>query len=284
MRRPANPRTLKRSMLAAMGVLAIASAAIQPAASHTGKPADAGMRTTPATVIPQRGRPPSIPPAQPRSVATTVARAYARYLENQLSAQRLPALAPQALAIARQGDPLPAPLHVTQVQLASVGGSASSWTAHYAIRDMRGRQTTSARLVLCATGGQWQVSELIPPDPDTLIAPNPPAAPPTGPAAVRRAALGFTQSYLSYTYGHTAARQLRDLTPELQAAIAADPPQVPAATRALDPRIASVALKRDGARWMAAANVTDGQSTYQVTSVLARIRGDWLAIALSSAG
>ena len=284
MRRPANPRTLKRSMLAAACVLAIASAAIQPAASHTGKPADAATRTTPATVTPQPRRPPSIPPAQPRAVATTVARAYARYLENRLSAQRLPALAPQAMAIARQGGPLPAPLHVTQVQLTSVSGSASSWTAHFAIRDIRGRQTTSARLVLCATGGQWQVSELIPTDPDTLIAPNPPAAPPTGPAAVRRAALGFTQSYLSYTYGRTAVRQLLDLTPELQAAITANPPQVPAATRALDPRIASVALTRDGARWMAAANVTDGQSTYQVTSVLARSRGDWLAIALGSAG
>jgi len=284
MRRPPNPRTLKRSMLAAACVLAIASATIQPAASHTGKPADAATRAVASTTLPRPRRPPSIPPAQPRAVATTVARAYARYLENQLSAQRLPALAPQAMAIARQGGPLPAPLHVTQVQLTSVSGSASSWTAHFAIRDIRGRQTTSARLVLCATGGQWQVTELIPPDPDTLIAPDPPALSPTGAAAARRAALGFTQSYLAYTYGRAAARQLRNLTPELQAAIAANPPQVPAATRALDPRIASVALTRDGARWLAAANVTDGQNTYQVTSVLAHIRGGWLAIALSSAG
>ncbi len=149
---------------------------------------------------------------------------------------------------------------------------------------MRGRQTTSAQLVVSATAGQWHVTELTPPDPDTLIAPNSPAAPPTGPAAARRAALGFTQSYLAYTYSHAAARQLRDLTPALQAAIAANPPQVPAATQALYTRIASVALTRDGARWMAAANVTDGQSTYQVTSVLARIRGDWLAVALRSAG
>jgi hypothetical protein len=124
----------------------------------------------------------------------------------------------------------------------------------------------------------------IPTDPDTLIAPNPPAAPPTGPAAARPAALGFTQSYLAYTYGHVAARQLRDLTPALQAAIAANPPVVPPAIRALHPRISSVALTRDRARWMAAANVTDGQSTYQVTSVLARIRGDWLAVGLKSAG
>jgi len=188
------------------------------------------------------------------------------------------------MALARQSGPLPAPLHVTQVKLTSVSGAASNWTAHFAISDTHGRQTTSAQLVLSATGDQWQVTELIPPDPDTLIAPNPPAGPPTGPAAARRAALGFTQSYLAYTYGHAAARQLRDLTPALQAAIAAHPPQVPAATETLHPRIASVALTRDGARWMANADVTDGQHTYQVTSVLARIRSDWLAIALRSAG
>jgi hypothetical protein len=284
MRRRFNPRTLKRSLLAAACVLAIASATIKPAATHTAKPADAGTHTTPATIIPQPRRPPSIPPAQPRAVATTVARAYASYLDHQPPAQPLPALTPRAMAIARQSGPLPAPLHVTQVQVTSVTGARRNWTAHFAIRDAHGRQTTSAQLALSATRGRWQVSELIPPDPDTLIAPNPPAAPPTGPAAARRAALGFTQSYLAYTYGHAAARQLRDLTPALQAAIAANPPQVPATTQALHPRIASVALTRDGARWLADANVTDGQNTYQVTSVLARIRSDWLANALRSAG
>ena len=284
MRSRPNPRMLKRSLLAAACVLAIASAAIQPAATHTANPADARTRTTPATIIAQRGRQRSLRRAQPRAVATTVARVYARHLDNQLSAQPLPGLTPQAMAIARQSGPLPAPLHVTQVQLTSVTGAAGNWTADFAIRDTHGRQTASGQLVLSATGDQWQVTELIPPDPDTLIAPNPPAGPPTGPAAARRAALGFTQSYLAYTYGHAAARQLGDLTPELQAAIAAHPPQVPAATQALHPRIASVALTRDGARWLANANVTDGQNTYQVTSILARIRSDWLAIALRSAG
>ena len=170
------------------------------------------------------------------------------------------------------------------MRLTSLTGGGDSWTAHFAISDTRGRQTTTAQLVLSATDGPWKVRELIPPDPDTLTTPNPPALPPTGPAAARRAALAFTHSYLDYTYDHPAAGQLHDLTPALRAAITANPPQVPAAIRALHPRIASLALTRDGARWLADANVTDGQDTYQVTSLLGRVHGEWLIVALRPAG
>ena len=241
--------------------------------------------TVPATVIAEPTRSPrSAPSAQPRAVAATVARAYARYLDSQLPAQRLPALTPQALATARNSGPLPARLHVTQVRLTSLTGGGDSWTAHFAIRDTHGRQTTTAQLVLSATDGPWKLAELIPPDPDMLTTPTPPALPPTGPAAARRAALTFTPSYLDYTYDHPAAGQLHDLTPALRAAIAANPPQAPADIRALHPRIASLALTRDGARWLADANVTDGQDTYQVTSILARVRGEWLIVALRPTG
>jgi hypothetical protein len=279
-RRP-SARALKRSLLAAVCVLAIASATIQP--THTTKHADAAVRTVPATIFPQPGAPRSIPPAQPRDVATTVARAYARYLAGQLPAQQLPALTPQALASARHSGPLPARLHVTRLPLTSVTGAAGSWTAHFTIIDARGRQTATSQLLLSATGGQWKVIELVPPDPDTLITPNPPALPTADPAAARRAALGFTQSYLDYTYGHAAARQLRDPTPEPRAAITSNPPSVPATIRALHPRIASLALRLHRARWLVNANVTDGQDTYQVISLARRIHGEWLVIALNSA-
>ena len=279
-RRP-SARALKRSLLAAVCVLAIASATIQP--THTTKHADAAARTVPATIFPQPGPPGSIPRAQPRAVATTVARAYARYLAGQLPAQQLPALTPQTLANARHSGPLPTRRHVTRLRLTSVTGAAGSWTAHLTIIDTRGRQTATAQLVLSATGGQWKVIELVPPDPDTLITPNPPALPPAGPAA-RRAALGFTQSYLDYTYGHAAATQLRDLTPELRAAITSYPLSVPATIRALHPRIASLALTFHRPGWLVNANVTDGQDTYQIISLARRIHGEWLVIALNSAG
>jgi hypothetical protein len=227
-------------------LLAIASAAMRPAGTHTATNVGAAARTIPTNVTPQPGRPDSIPrtapDAQPRTVATAVARAYARYLANQLPAQQLPALTPRALATAHSSGPLPVRLHVTQVRLTSLTAAGKSWTAHFNIIDTRGRQPTTAQLVLSATGGPWQVAELIPPDPDTLLTPPQPAAPLSGPAAARRAALAFTTSYLNYTYGHAAASQLHVLTPELRAAITANPPRVPATMHALHPGIATLAL------------------------------------------
>lgn len=288
MRTRPNATAVKRSLLAAACLLAVASAFMRPASTPNATHVGGAARTAPTNVIPQPGHPHTIPHttpgAQPRAVATTVARAYARYLANQLPAQRLPALTPQALAIARNSGPLPARLQVTQVRLTSLTGAADSWTAHFNIIDTRGRQATTAQLGLSATAGPWQVAELIPPDPDTLLTPPQPATPLSGPAAARQAALAFTNGYLDYTYGHAAASQLRDLTPELQAAITANPPRVPATIHALHPRIATVALTPHHPGWQADANVTDGQQTYQVISLLDRLGGEWLVVALKHAG
>jgi hypothetical protein len=278
----------KRLLLAAACLLAIASATVRPASSHTAKHVGGAPPRVSATVIPQPRRPHSIPrttpDAQPRAVATTVAGAYARYLAHQLPAQRLPALTPRARATARNDGPLPTRLQVTQVRLTSLTGAGDSWTAHFTIIDTRGRQATTAQFMLAATASSWQVAELIPPDTDTLLTPPQPAAPLGGPAAARQAALAFTNSYLDYTYGHATASQLRDLTPELRAAVAANPPRVPAIIQALHPRIATLALTpHPPGSWLAEANVTDGQNTYQVISLIGRIHREWLVIALTSA-
>jgi hypothetical protein len=284
-----NATALKRSLFAAVCLFAIASATVPPASTHTAAHVGGAARTAPANVVLPPGRPHSIarttPDAQPLAVATAVALAYARYLADQLPAQRLPALSPRTLAIARYSGPLPARLHVTQVQLTGLTGAGKSWTAHFTIIDTRGRQATTAQLVLAATAGPWQVAELIAPDPDTLLNPPQPSAPLSGPAAARRAALAFTNSYLNYTYGHAAASQLHDLTPELRAAITANSPRVPATMHALHPGIATLALTpyRRG-WWLADANVTDGQDTYQVISLVGRTHREWLVVALKSAG
>jgi hypothetical protein len=279
---------VKRSLLAAPCLLAVASAFMRPASTPNAntviRVGGAAPRVS-ATVLAQRGRSPrAAPRGQPRAVATTVAGAYARYLADQLPVQRLPALTPRALAIARHSGPLPARLQVTQVQLTSLTGARDSWTAHFAIRDTHGRGAATAQFTLAATAGRWQVAELIPPDPDTLLTPPQPAAPLNGPAAARRAALAFTNSYLSYTYGHAAASQLRDLTPEQRAAITANPPRVPATIHALHPRLATLALTPHHPGWQADANVTDGQDTYQVITLLDRLGGQWLVVARKSAG
>ena len=130
----------------------------------------------------------------------------------------------------------------------------------------------------------WQLAELVAPDPDLLIASPSPAARPVGPDAARDTAMTFTTGYLAYTYGHAGIGQLRGVTSGLRAALAANPPRVPPTVRALDPRIASLALSPDGKGWLASANVTDGQNTYQVISILGRVHGSWRVMALRSAG
>ena len=285
MSRPPRTRTIKRSLLAAVCVLAIAAAATQPGRTRTAKHIGAVGRTLPATVIAQPSRSAlSAARGQPRAVAAAVARAYARYLANQLPARRLPALTPQALTMARQSGPLPARLHVTNGRLTSLTGGGDSWTAHFAIIDARGRQTDHRPTRPHANRRRVEGCRAGPARPRHPDRPDPARAAADRPAAARRAALEFTQSYLAYTYGHAAAEQLRDLTPTLRAAIASNPPQVPAAIRALHPRIASLALTPQHGAWLAEANVTDGQDTYQVISLLHRVDRDWLAFALRSAG
>ena len=148
----------------------------------------------------------------------------------------------------------------------------------------RGRFVLSAGLLLAPSRAEWQIAELVAPDPDILIASPPPAARPVGPDAARDAAITFTTGYLAYTYGHANAGQLRELSTGLRAALAANPPRVPTTERALDPRIASLALTPDGTDWLASANVTDGHNTYQVSSILGQAHGTWRVTALRSAG
>ena len=249
-----------------MCVLAIASASMHPPRTHARTHVGASARTIPATVLPQPTRSPGSAPGAPlRSVAATVARV-----------RPLPRRPTPRTAAARAHTP--SPRHRPQQRPAARTPTRHASAAHE-------HHPRRAQLD-CALRGprhprppddhgptrplsDWQplaTRGADPPDPDTLIAPLQPETPGTGPAAARRAALGFTRGYLNYTYGHAAAKQLRDLTSTLRAAIAANPPCVPAAVRALHPRVASVALIRQGTGWLADANVTDEQDTYQVIS------------------
>jgi hypothetical protein len=210
-------KILKRSLLVVLCGLAVASVTGRPAGSSPRRrdaapPSAARSTMTRSTTI-STAPPPAAVTSTPRAVATRFAAAYARYLQDTLHADRLPACSPAARAMVAQSGPLPARLRVTQLRLTAVTGARGSWAARFAILDSRGRGEVSAELVLTATRTGWEVAEVVPPDLDTLIATPMPAARPTGPTAARRAALAFTDSYLAYTYGHAGVRALRDLTP-----------------------------------------------------------------------
>ena len=267
-------------------LLVIGIAALQPATSSSTRRTRAAAARIPSTTA---ARPTTRAPKRrgldARTTAVTFARAYARYLANRLPAERLPTLSPAAAAMVRQSGPLPARLHIRRVQLISVDGARSSWTARFAVIDARGRFVLSAGLLLAPSRAGWELAELVAPDPDILIASPSPAARPVGPDAARDTAMTFTTGYLAYTYGHAGIGQLRGVSSR-------------AARRArrrtrrgcrrpyarVDPRVASLALSPDGRDWLASANVTDGQNTYQVISILGRVHGSWRVIALRSAG
>ena len=282
MRRGSIPR---RSLLAGLCLLVIGHAAVQPpTSSRTRRTRAAAARIPSTTAAGPTTRAPKRRALDARTTAVMFARAYAHYLANRLPGLRLPTLSPAAATMVRQSGPLPVRLHIRRVQLISVDGAATSWTAQFAVIDSRGRFVLSAGLLLAPSRAGWQLAELVAPDPDILIASPSPAARPTGPHAARHTAMTFTTGYLAYTYSHAGIRQLRAVTSGLRARLAAHPPRVPPTVRALDPRIASLALTPDGKGWLASANVTDGQNTYQVISIVDRDHGSWRVVALRSAG
>jgi hypothetical protein len=279
---------LKRSALVAICVLAVVSVigrreGSSPYGQRAAAPSAAQPTMTRSTpTAPTTTVAVSTPRVDARTVATTFAAAYARYLQGDLPADRLPACSPAARAMVVQTGRLPARLRVRQLRLTAVTGAQESWTARFALVDRHGRGEVSAELVLAPTRSGWGVEEVVGPDLDALVAPPTPAVQPPGPAAARQAATRFVVSYLAYSYGHAGVDALRDLTPSLRATLAGRPPWVPPSIRALHPRVASLVLSRHGTEWVAGANVTDGPNTYQVISVVGRVRGRWLVIALGS--
>jgi hypothetical protein len=222
--------------------------------------------------------------AGPRAVATAFAAAYARYLQGRLPAGQLPACTPAAQAMIAQSGPLPARLRRGPLRLIGVRGGPRSFSARFLLTGALGPHALSAGLLLAPSGSGWEIDAVDPPDLDP-VPPSPaparlPGGPPGGPAAARTAALAFTDSWLAFTYGHAGASELQALSAALRSRLAASPPRVPTAIRALHPRVASLALTREGTRRSADANVTDGPDTYQVIALLARTHAGWLVIAL----
>ena len=220
------------------------------------------------------------PQGTARAAARRFAAAYAQVLLGRRAVASLPLSSSGVLSEAAQVSRPPAGLHTRAITVGAVTGAGNSWATQLQLVTDRGHQTVSADVTVAATTRGWEVVSLLPPDFDQVLAPNPPSPPPSGPGAVRAAATAFLRGYLAFTYGQAKASAIRDVSADLRRTLAASPPQVPASVRSLHPRIAALGLSRQGREWVASANTTDGQNTYQVIAVLAEHGGRWVAVSL----
>jgi hypothetical protein len=105
------------------------------------------------------------------------------------------------------------------------------------------------------------------------------------PTGADRAARQFVTTYLRFTYAQLPPRKIQAATPQLQAHIAANPPEVPEQIHRLRPRVIMLAIipariADAGAGWAATATVTDGLESYQITVNLGSRQRRWLATAI----
>ena len=149
------------------------------------------------------------------------AAAYVRFLQGRLSAAALPDASVTTRRIAERAGrvpqrALPAGLRLTDTAHSS--GFGGSWLL--SMRD--GAHELNASLIVLHSATGWRVTNLIPPDFSTQLAPTsstvrhslPPGA--SLPAAAARV---FLSGYLPFEYGHEPLREIRDLTPRLRAKV-----------------------------------------------------------------
>jgi hypothetical protein len=105
--------------------------------------------------------------------------------------------------------------------------------------------TLAAAVTLANAATGWEVAAISPPDPDEVLAPDSPDNIPAALPATTTAAHVFITSWLAYTYGHATARQLRDLTTQLQVSLAANPPQIEAVAQRRKEVTVPVTVGRD---------------------------------------
>jgi hypothetical protein len=261
---------LKRSLLVALCVLAVASVTSRPAGSSpSGRRAAAPSTARPTVTQPAIAAPPAtVATSTPRTVATRFAAAYARYLQGALPANRLPVLLPAARAMVVQSGPLPARLRVRQLRLTAIYGARDGWTARFAILDGRGRGEVSAELLLTHIRSRWEVAEVVAPDLETLLA---------GRQWGSLSAISRTPT-VTPASGRCATSH-----PSCAACSAAIRPGCRRASAGWSPA-SRLTLSSHRTEWVAGANVTDGQNTHQMISVVGRVGGRWLVVALGVLG
>jgi len=167
---------------------------------------------------------------------------------------------------------------LTQIQPAAGENSSYLLTA----RD--DAHTFFAQLMLAEQRGRWLVVQLTPPDFVQVFAPAGPPPPPQPPGSTgaQIGAQRFLAGYLPWLYGQAPLHILTTATIGLVAGFKAHPPRVPQTMRALRPKVDAIALQRLGRRWLALANISDGNETYELVLTIAHAHGHWLVSNVSS--
>jgi hypothetical protein len=264
-------RTAGLTLCSLLALAAVVAGTSGCASQHTNAPTSL---TGPGAVARTRGSSTHEPPPR-SSTAQAVVRAFAssygRYLDGRLSAKALGNAT--ATVQAQVGTPIPLDSRAGTLAVGYIRGSsyANRFTVGYRDR----AHSYSAQLEVAQQGGRWQVTQVVAPDLDSILRRSRAIPLSPGSDAAAATARRFLDGYLPWLYGHARATAIHAASRQLIEQLKAHPPRVPATLRQVHSRLIALGSQRASGAWLALANITAGQQTYQLTVTVARSRGGW---------
>jgi hypothetical protein len=261
---------MRSARLTLCSVLALAGVAAASAGCGSQQTNSVSTRTGPGVVVtsssaPVRGE---LPSGLESSAVRAFAVTYGRYLDGRLPATALTDATPTAQAQA--GAPIPARSRAGNPTVAYIhrAPGADSFTVGYRDR----AHSCSAQLALARRQTRWQITQVVAPDLDSILRPSRaiPLTPGSGAAAM--AARRFLYGYLPWLYGHARATAIHAGSEQLIDQLKAHSPRVPTTLQHVHPRLVGLGTQHARGAWIALANVTAGQQTYELTVTVARWR------------
>jgi uncharacterized protein YceK len=268
------------------GCGSVSSTAVRPASSGSVSGTSAGTQPSSSSASSAATDPATsgsaTRSASARAVAAVFAGAYVRFLDGELTAAQLSdATAPVRRLAAAGGQVPPARRRGTLVlvSLKPAQGVPGRW--YLAARDLA--HTFYAAVDVGVLARRPVVTGIETPDFEQVLAPpGPPAPPPpAGSQPALNAARVFLRGYLPWLYAEGPLGAIHDATSGLLAYLKVHPPIVPLTMQHLHPRVAAIAVQRDGGSWQALPNITDGDETYELVLSLDLTAGRWVVSAVS---
>ena len=203
--------------------------------------------------------------------ARAFASSYGRYLDGRLPVTALVGATPAAHEQA--GAPIPASFRAGTLTVAYVHRTPRSESFTVGYRDRA--HSYSAQLIVKGRRARWLITQVLAPDLDSILRRSRtiPPAPGSRPAAA--AARQFLAGYLAWLYGHARATDIHRASAQLIDQLKTHPPRVPVTLQHVHPRLIALGTQHANGGWLALANITAGQQTYQLTVTVVRARDQW---------